>query len=156
MKFGSRLVDSRTARVGVVPRRAFTPIRRLGGDRGWYYATWLWHLRGRLDLLVGGVGHLRGRRDSEELRVGDVLDFWRVEEYEADHRLRLAAEMKVPGRAWLEYEVRPIEGGSEIRQTEVFEPVGLSGQLYWYSVYPLHSLIFSGTLRGIARRAESL
>jgi hypothetical protein len=88
--------------------------------------------------------------------VGDVLDFWRVEEYVEDHRLRLAAEMKVPGRAWLEYEVQPIEGGSEIRQTAVFDPVGLSGQLYWYSIYPFHNLIFPGTLRGIARRAESL
>jgi hypothetical protein len=112
-------------------------------------------LRGFLDLLVGGVGMRRGRRDPEELHVGDALDFWRVEAYEPNSRLRLAAEMKVPGRAWLEYEVRPNEAGSEIRQTAVFDPVGLSGLLYWYGVYPLHMLVFSGTLKALARLAEA-
>ncbi len=99
---------------------------------------------------------MRGRRDPEQLRVGDTLDFWRVEAYEPDCRLRLAAEMKMPGRAWLEYEVQPCDGGTEIRQTAVFDPVGFSGLLYWYSVYPLHKLIFKGTLKGIARKAEAL
>ena len=154
-KFGSRLVDSRTTQVSANPQAAFTPIRRLGGQRGWYYATWLWRLRGYLDLLLGGVGMRRGRRDPEELQVGDALDFWRVEAYEPDRRPRLAAEMRLPGRAWLEYEVQPTQSGSEIRQTAVFDPVGLSGMLYWYSVYPLHKLIFEGTLRGIAKRAVS-
>jgi hypothetical protein len=155
VKFGSRLVDSRTARTAASPRSAFTPVRRLGGRSGWYYADWLWRLRGFIDLLVGGVGMRRGRRDPEELQVGDALDFWRVEAYEPDRRLRLAAEMKLPGRAWLEYEVRPVDGGSEIRQTAVFDPVGLGGLLYWYGIYPLHGRIFAGMLKAVARRAES-
>jgi uncharacterized protein YbjT (DUF2867 family) len=155
VKFGSRLVDSRTAHAAADPHGAFTPIRRLGGRRGWYYANWLWRLRGFIDLLVGGVGMRRGRRDPEELQVGDALDFWRVEAYEPDRRLRLAAEMKLPGRAWLEYEVRPGNGGSEIRQTAVFDPVGLGGLLYWYGIYPLHSRIFAGMLKAVARQAES-
>jgi len=154
VKFGSRLVDSRVAYTAVGPSAAFDPIRRMGGRRGWYYANWLWRLRGFLDLLAGGVGMRRGRRDPEKLKVGDALDFWRVEAYEPDRRLRLAAEMKLPGRAWLEYEVRPRDGGSEIRQTAVFDPVGLSGLLYWYGVYPLHSRVFGGTLKALARRAE--
>ena len=129
-------------------------IRKLGGGNGWYYASWLWRLRGFIDLLVGGVGMRRGRRDPEELQVGDALDFWRVEAYEPDRRLRLAAEMKLPGRAWLEYEVQPSDGGSEIRQTAVFDPVGLSGLLYWYGICPLHGRVFAGMLRGVAREAE--
>jgi uncharacterized protein YbjT (DUF2867 family) len=155
VKFGSRLVDSRTAQTAAAPHDAFTPVRQLGGTRGWYFANWLWRLRGFIDLLVGGVGLRRGRRDPEELKVGDPLDFWRVEAYEPDRRLRLAAEMKLPGRAWLEYEVRPSPGGSEIRQTAVFDPVGLGGLMYWYGVYPLHSWIFGGLLRAVARRSES-
>jgi uncharacterized protein YbjT (DUF2867 family) len=154
-KFGSRLVDSRTMRVSADAPAAFTPIRRIGGKRGWYYADWLWQLRGFLDLFVGGVGMRRGRRDPEELQVGDALDFWRVEVYETDRRLRLAAEMRLPGRAWLEYEVLPTRGGAEIRQTAVFDPIGLAGLLYWYGIFPLHKLTFEGTLRGIARRVES-
>jgi uncharacterized protein YbjT (DUF2867 family) len=155
VKFGSRLVDSRTMRVSADAPAAFTPIRRIGGKRGWYYADWLWQLRGFLDLFVGGVGMRRGRRDPEELQVGDALDFWRVEVYETDRRLRLAAEMRLPGRAWLEYEVLPTRGGAEIRQTAVFDPIGLAGLLYWYGIFPLHKLTFEGTLRGIARRVES-
>jgi uncharacterized protein YbjT (DUF2867 family) len=154
-KFGSRLVDSRTAHTSVGPRRAFTPIRRLGGERGWYYLNWLWRLRGFIDLLVGGPGMRRGRRDPEDLQVGDALDFWRVEAYEPDRRLRLTAEMKLPGRAWLEFEVQPASDGSEIRQTAVFDPVGLGGLVYWYGIWPLHSRIFAGMLNAVARRAES-
>jgi len=155
VKFGSRLVDSRTVHTTANSHDAFTPVRQLGGQRGWYYANWLWRMRGLVDLLVGGVGLRRGRRDPNELKVGDALDFWRVEAYEPDRRLRLAAEMKLPGRAWLEFEVRPSNGGSEIRQTAVFDPVGLGGLMYWYGIYPLHSRIFGGMLRAVARRAES-
>jgi uncharacterized protein YbjT (DUF2867 family) len=154
-KFGSRLVDSRTTKTTAGPSAAFEPVRKLGGGNGWYYANWLWRLRGFIDLLVGGVGMRRGRRDPDDLKVGDALDFWRVEAYEPDHLLRLAAEMKLPGRAWLEYEVRPTDQGSEIRQTAVFDPVGLFGLIYWYGIYPLHSRIFGGMLRAVARRAES-
>ena len=155
VRFGSRIVDSRSILVNAPPESTFAPIRRIGGGNGWYYAEWLWKLRGFLDLLVGGVGLRRGRRDPEQLSVGDALDFWRVESYEHDRRLRLAAEMKLPGRAWLEFEVKPDEGGSLIHQTAIFDPVGLSGILYWYAAYPLHAMIFSGMLKGIAARASS-
>jgi uncharacterized protein YbjT (DUF2867 family) len=151
VKFGSRIVDSRTLRTKLTPAEAFTPIRRLGGDRGWPYANPLWRLRGFIDLLLGGVGMRRGRRDPEQLQVGDALDFWRVEAYEPARRLRLAAEMKLPGRAWLEFEVKPVEGGSEIRQTAVFDPIGLGGLLYWYGIYPLHDRVFAGMLRSLGR-----
>lgn len=154
VRFGSRLVDTRTIEVPVSPAEAFAPIRRIGGTQGWYHVTWLWRLRGWLDLLLGGVGLRRGRPDPEQVKVGDTLDFWRVERYEPDARLRLEAEMKLPGRAWLEFEVSPGDGStSTIRQTAVFDPVGLAGLLYWYGIYPLHAWVFHGMLRAIASRA---
>jgi len=155
-RFGTRLVDSRARAVAVEPRRAFAPVRRLGGGAGWYWGNALWRLRGALDLAAGGAGLRRGRRDPERLRVGEALDFWRVEGYEEDRLLRLAAEMRLPGRAWLQFEVAPLGAGrSEIRQTAIFDPAGLFGLLYWYSLYPVHSLIFGGLLRAIAARAEA-
>jgi uncharacterized protein YbjT (DUF2867 family) len=153
VRFGSRLIDSRTAQVNVSLSVAFEPIRRIGGAAGWYYANWLWRLRGWLDLLIGGVGLRRGRRDPRQLRVGDVVDCWRVEAFEPDHYLRLAAEMKLPGRAWLEFKVETADVGSIIRQTASFDPVGLGGLAYWYGIYPLHEMIFSGMLRQISRIA---
>ncbi len=153
-RYGSRLVDSRTVTVAVPPEQAFAPIRRIGGKTGWYYGNWLWSVRGFLDLLIGGVGVRRGRRDPVKLSVGDALDFWRVELFEPPFRLRLKAEMKLPGRAWLEFEVSPCEQGSTIRQTAIFDPVGLAGLLYWYGIYPLHEFVFAGMLRNIARAAE--
>lgn len=152
-RFGSRLVDSRTIDVPATPEEAFAPIRRIGGRTGWYFGDWLWQLRGAVDLLLGGVGMRRGRRDPETPRVGDALDFWRVEAYEPARRLRLSAEMKVPGRAWLEFEVGPTERGSRIRQTAEFDPLGLSGLLYWYGIYPLHTLVFQRMLAGIGAAA---
>lgn len=154
-RYGSRLVDSRTITVAVSPEQAFAPIRRIGGQTGWYYGNWLWSLRGFLDLLIGGVGVRRGRRDPENLHVGEPLDFWRVEIFEPPRRLRLHAEMKLPGRAWLEFEVTPCQEGSEIRQTAIFDPVGLAGLLYWYGIYPLHQFVFAGMLRNLARAAGS-
>jgi hypothetical protein len=154
VRFGSRIVDSRTAVVPVPPERAFAPIQRIGGETGWYYGNWLWRLRGALDLLVGGVGLRRGRRDAINLRVGDVVDFWRVEAFETNHLLRLQAEMKLPGRAWLEFEVSGREGASLIRQTAIFDPVGLPGLAYWYATYPLHQVVFSGMLKRIVRAAR--
>lgn len=154
-RFGSRLVDSRSIDVAVSPEQSFTPIRRIGGRTGWYYANWLWTVRGFIDLLLGGVGVRRGRRDAEFLRVGDALDFWRVDLYEPGRRLRLHAEMKVPGRAWLEFEVTASENGSTIRQTAIFDPLGLFGILYWYGIYPLHQCVFAGMLRNVARAAEN-
>ncbi|HTK46408.1 MAG TPA: SDR family oxidoreductase [Gemmatimonadaceae bacterium] len=151
---GSRLVDSRATPVAAPAAAAFTAIARIGGDVGWYYGDWLWRLRGALDLLVGGAGMRRGRRDPDALFPGDPLDFWRVEAVEPDRLLRLRAEMKVPGRAWLQFEVARTSEGSVVQQTAIFEPRGLAGLLYWYALYPLHSLIFAGMLRGVARAAR--
>jgi hypothetical protein len=137
------------------PAVAFRPVERIGGDAGWYYADWLWQIRGALDLLVGGAGLRRGRRDPEAVQPGDALDFWRVESIERPHLLRLRAEMLLPGRAWLQFEVSPADGtGSLIRQTAIFEPRGLWGLVYWYGLYPIHGMIFGGMLRAIAREAE--
>ena len=154
-RVGHRILDGRQVHVGVPPEAAFAPIRRIGGTTGWYYGNGLWQARGRLDQLVGGVGVRRGRRDPETLTVGDALDFWRVEAYEPNRRLRLAAEMRLPGRAWLEFEVRPAAEGALIRQTALFDPRGLAGRLYWYALLPVHHRIFAGMLRGIARAAEA-
>ncbi|MDX1682400.1 MAG: DUF2867 domain-containing protein, partial [Phycisphaeraceae bacterium] len=155
--FGSRIIDSRTREVRVSPDRAFLPIQRIGGTTGWYFGNFLWRIRGFLDLLVGGAGVRRGRRDPEQLLPGDALDFWRVEEFQPPHRLRLKAEMKLPGRAWLQFEVEPGEEGPDgavIRQTAIFDPRGLFGLLYWYALWPVHQLMFAGMLRGIATAAD--
>jgi uncharacterized protein YbjT (DUF2867 family) len=153
VRFGTRIVDSRTAEIEVPPDIAFVPIQQIGGASGWYYGNILWKLRGWLDLLVGGVGLRRGRRDPVDLQVGDAVDFWRVESVEPGRRLRLAAEMRLPGRAWLEFEVTATAIGSCIRQTAIFDPVGLAGLAYWYALYPVHRLIFAGMLWGIVRAA---
>jgi uncharacterized protein YbjT (DUF2867 family) len=156
VQFGNRLIDSRVIEVNASPREAFIPIRRLGGTNGWYYGNALWHLRGFLDLLVGGVGLKRGRSNPDTLRVGDYLDVWRVEAIEPDHLLKLTAEMKLPGRAWLQFAVEPTSHGSLIRQTALFDPVGLWGLAYWYVLYPIHYFMFRGMLKGIAKQAEKI
>ena len=148
-KFGRRIVDSRSVHVQFPPAIAFRPIKRLGGKTGWYYGNWLWRIRGLLDLLFGGAGMRRGRRDPNHLWANDTLDFWRVEEIQADRLLRLAAEMRLPGRAWLQFEVEADGSGSIVRQTAIFDPIGVLGQLYWYFLYPVHQLVFAGMLRGI-------
>ncbi|MEY3150434.1 MAG: hypothetical protein RLY92_661, partial [Chloroflexota bacterium] len=153
VQFGSRLVDSRTLRVAALPAAAFAPIERIGGDTGWYAWNWLWDLRGILDLLVGGVGTRRGRPSPTVMQIGDAVDFWRVEAIEPNHHVRLAAEMKLPGRAWLEFEVTADGAQTIIRQTATFDPVGLAGRIYWYALYPLHQLVFRDMLRGIAQAA---
>lgn len=160
VRFGTRLVDSRTTKVNLPPAVAFTPIQRIGGATGWYAWDWLWQLRGFLDLLVGGIGVRRGRPAAQTtLHVGDAIDFWRVEAFEPNRLLRLNAEMRLPGRAWLEFEVEGDGSSATIRQTASFDPVGLFGRLYWYALFPLHQLVFGGMLRGIraaAMREESL
>ncbi|MEA3246988.1 MAG: SDR family oxidoreductase [Gemmatimonadota bacterium] len=153
VRFGTRLVDSRVVTVDVPADAAFAPIRAIGGATGWYAWNFLWRLRGYLDLLVGGVGTRRGRPDPATLRVGDAVDFWRVEAIEPGRRLRLAAEMRLPGRAWLEFEVTGTPKASTIRQTAIFDPAGWLGNAYWYALFPLHQLVFAGMLRGIARAA---
>jgi Protein of unknown function (DUF2867) len=150
VRFGNRIVDSREVVAEVSPEAAFRPIRCIGGTKGWYYGTWLWVFRGFLDLLLGGVGLRRGRRDPNSLIVGDAVDFWRVEDIEPDRRLRLRAEMKLPGRAWLEFEVLPQGSQVLIRQTAIFDPIGLAGLAYWYILYPVHRLIFAKMLQRIA------
>ncbi len=153
VRFGNRLIDSRVVHIDVPPERAFAPIQRIGGATGWYYSEWLWQLRGFIDLLMGGVGMRRGRRDVASLELGDAVDCWRVETFDPPRQLRLAAEMRLPGRAWLDFEVTAEGSGSSIRQTAIFDPVGLPGIAYWYGIFPLHRLIFAGMLRGIARAA---
>ncbi len=153
VRFGTRLVDSRTVRVAAPAAVAFAAIQAIGGDTGWYRWNWLWRLRGLLDMLVGGVGMRRGRPHPTLLRVGDTVDFWRVEALEPNRRLRLAAEMKLPGRAWLEFEVASEGPSTTIQQTAIFDPVGWFGRLYWYTLFPLHQLVFAGMLRGIANEA---
>ncbi|MEM8885450.1 MAG: SDR family oxidoreductase [Planctomycetota bacterium] len=148
-RYTSRVFDRHSRLVGVTQQEAFRTILCIGGDSGWYYANWLWRIRGWLDILVGGVGLRRGRRHPTKLRVGEALDFWRVEAIEPDHLLRLRAEMKVPGRAWLQFEVQPSDEGTTITQTAIFDPVGLFGRIYWYSLLPLHKIMFSGMLRRI-------
>lgn len=153
-RFGTRLVDSRSTLVSAPAADVFQAVQRIGGRNGWYYGNFLWQARGAIDELLGGVGMRRGRRHPEELRVGDVLDCWRVETVEANRCVRLRAEMKLPGRAWLEFEILPSEDGQVcLTQTAVFDPLGLWGNLYWYAIYPLHGLIFRGMLQGIADRA---
>jgi uncharacterized protein YbjT (DUF2867 family) len=147
------IVERREWVVAAPPGRIFAEVERLGGDAGWPYANVLWRIRGLVDRLVGGVGMRLGRRHPDLLRVGDALDFWRVEEIRRPTVLRLRAEMKVPGRAWLQYEVSAIDGGSRLVQSAFFEPKGLPGLAYWYALYPVHALIFRGTVRALAERA---
>ncbi|MGZ8687279.1 MAG: DUF2867 domain-containing protein, partial [Gaiellaceae bacterium] len=151
VRHGSRLVDSRSQRVPVPPERAFAPIQRIGGQTGWYKGALLWRLRGLLDAVVGGPGLRRGRRDPVGIKVGDTIDFWRVEAFEQDRLLRLCAEMKVPGRAWLQFEVSPDgTGGSIVFQTAIFDPAGVFGLVYWYVLWPFHGYIFGGMQRSLA------
>ena len=156
VRFGTRLLDKRSARVSNSPEEAFGTIRRIGGDTGWYFGNWLWRVRGFMDLLVGGVGVRRGRRNPSDMAVGDAVDWWRVERYEPGRLVRLYAEMKLPGRAWLQFEVTPADdgAGAVIHQTAEFDPVGLGGLVYWYAVWPVHAAVFRGMIRGIARAAE--
>ena len=153
-RYGSRIVDSRVIEVDALPERAFECIERIGGPNGWYYGDWLWKIRGVLDRMVGGVGMQRGRRDPVHLRMGDIVDCWRVEAIERPYKLLLRAEMKVFGRAWLQFEVNCRESETEIRQTAIYDPRGLLGNVYWYALYPLHELVFRGMLRGIAQAAR--
>jgi len=153
VRFGTRLVDSRTLNVEAPPEVVFRCIERIGGDNGWYAYNWLWRLRGFIDLLEGGVGLRRGRPSPATLRVGDTVDSFRVESIEPNRRLRLISEMHLFGRAWLEFEVTGAGSSTTIRQTAIFDPVGLIGQVYWYSLYLPHQLVFSGMLRGIAKAA---
>ena len=151
---GSLRTDRRTRTVDAPPEELWRVIEGIGGAHGWYSFPLAWAVRGWIDLLVGGVGPRRGRRDAERLRVGDALDFWRVEEIEPGRMLRLRAEMRLPGPAWLEMYAEPDgAGGSRYRQRALFHPHGLAGHLYWWAVSPFHAVVFGGMARNIARTA---
>ncbi|MCM8536617.1 MAG: SDR family oxidoreductase [Lentisphaeraceae bacterium] len=127
----------------------------IGGTRGWYYWTWSWQVRGLLDKLIGGVGLRRHRKHPNKINVGEALDFWRVEEVEENKLIRLRAEMKVPGKAWLQFKIEPMKNGKHmLLQTAFFEPKGVFGLVYWYMLYPAHKIIFSGLINRIADYSE--
>jgi len=148
------LFERHQERVAASPERVFDVICALGGEDGWPAGNALWQLRGLMDRLVGGVGMRRGRRHPRELRVGEPLDFWRVEALEPAHLLRLRAEMKLPGQAWLQFEVLPDPDGARVEQTAFYEPRGVLGHLYWYAVLPFHRFVFPGLISALKARAE--
>ena len=153
---GAVNLDRRERHVAALPDELFQVVCSIGGRQGWYTGDWLWSLRGVLDSLVGGVGMRRGRLHPRQLSVGDPLDFWRVESLATDSLLRLRAEMRLPGDAWLQWQIEPDGGGATITQTARFHPRGLLGRLYWIAVAPFHRFIFPGLLTGICADAERL
>ena len=148
-------VDEREQRSTAPADDVWRVIEGVGGENGWYSFPLLWAIRGWIDKLSGGVGLQRGRRDADELHVGDAVDFWRVEAIDRGRSLRLRAEMRVPGRAWLELATSDVDGGSDYRQRAVFFPKGLSGRLYWWAIVPFHDVIFSGMANRITAEAEA-
>jgi uncharacterized protein YndB with AHSA1/START domain len=151
------VLERREQVVNAPPAVVYRVFTGIGGKRGWLYANWTWRLRGIADRLVGGVGLRRGRRDPDILLPGEALDWWRVEDVQPGRLLRLRAEMKLPGRGWLEFSSEPAPGGRTLlRQTAYFHPTGLAGLLYWYGLYPIHRIIFRGMIRALAFRAERL
>jgi uncharacterized protein YbjT (DUF2867 family) len=151
------LIERRQLLVDAPAAAVFRAFTGLGGQRGWPPFTWLWQLRGLLDRLVGGVGMRRGRRHPDDLRVGEALDFWRVEKIIPDRLLRLRAEMKLPGRGWLQYEAVPEKDGrTQLIQTAYLAPKGLFGFLYWYGIYPLHGIVFSRLINAVGDRAKKI
>jgi uncharacterized protein YbjT (DUF2867 family) len=150
-----RLVSSRVERISASPPEVFGCIERIGGAQGWYGTDWFWTLRGAFDRLRGGDGMRRGRRDPQELAIGDAIDFWRVVRVAPNRRLLLAAEMKMPGRLWLDYELTSAGGETALRQTTVFDPAGYVGLGYWYLLYPVHHAIFTAMLRGLRQVTQT-
>ncbi|MEM0913575.1 MAG: DUF2867 domain-containing protein [Planctomycetota bacterium] len=148
--------EVRTRRAECSPRCLFDAFTSLGGDKGWLTWRWAWTIRGWMDKAVGGPGLRRGRRHPTELLAGETLDFWRVEAIERPKLLRLRAEMKVPGRAWLQFEAIERDGQTYLRQTALFDPLGLPGWLYWWSLYPVHLFIFTDMTKAIVADAEKL
>jgi uncharacterized protein YbjT (DUF2867 family) len=149
------IIEHRQVAIDSSPKSIFTAFTSLGGARGWLYMNWAWRIRGAIDRLCGGVGLRRGRRDASSVRVGEALDFWRVEAVEPPNLLRLRAEMKVPGKAWLQFEVKTQDHDVRplLTQTAYFAPKGLLGLIYWYALYPIHGLIFGGMIQELAKRA---
>ena len=142
----SRVIDA-------PPKRVFSEVSSLGGDRGWPAWSWAWKLRGLMDQMVGGPGLKRGRRHPTALVPGDVVDFWRVEQVESPSLLRLHAEMKVPGKGWLQWAIQEEGGKTMLTQTALFEPHGFWGRAYWYGLYPIHHFIFDALIDAVANSA---
>ena len=148
--------DERSAPVDASVDQLWQAVEGIGGDRGWYSFPLAWAVRGLLDRLAGGVGLRRGRRDPDRTAVGEPIDFWRVETLEPGKVLRLRAEMRLPGGAWLEFAITPDEGdGPVLHQRALFIPRGLAGTLYWWSVWPFHGIVFGSMLRNLAKAAEA-
>ena len=152
---GTVYVDLRTETSTAPPALLWDVVEGIGGENGWYSFPLAWAVRGWIDKLVGGVGLRRGRRHPHRLQLGEALDWWRVEALEPGHLLRLRAEMRVPGRAWLEMTVEPHGDGSTYAQRAIFFPHGLAGRLYWLAVVPFHGVIFKGMASRIAAAAET-
>jgi uncharacterized protein YbjT (DUF2867 family) len=152
------IIEHRQLAVDAPAEAIFRAFTGLGGTRGWLYMNWAWRIRGAFDRLCGGVGLRRGRRDADSVRVGEALDFWRVEAVEQNHLMRLRAEMKVPGKAWLQFEVKAQEHDTRplLSQIAFFAPKGLLGLVYWYALYPIHSMIFGGMIQRVAKRAADI
>ena len=149
------IVERRTRRIAAPASEVYRVLTSIGASRGWYFANWTWRIRGLIDRLLGGAGLRRGRRHPDDLRVGDALDFWRVEDLQAESLVRLRAEMKLPGRAWLQFRLSKLgDGRTNLEQTAMFVPKGLAGLAYWYVLYPIHAWIFDGLATAIKRRAE--
>ncbi|MGY1811231.1 SDR family oxidoreductase [Blastococcus sp. SYSU D00820] len=151
---GSLYLDERTRETDATPDALWRVVEGIGGETGWYSFPLAWEVRGLLDRAVGGVGLRRGRRSPTDLYVGDALDFWRVEELEEGRLLRLRAEMRLPGLAWLEFHVEQVDGRTVLRQKATFHPRGLLGHAYWWSVAPFHGFVFGSMIRNICRAAE--
>jgi uncharacterized protein YbjT (DUF2867 family) len=153
---GSLYKDVRTRTTEAPAPALWAAIEAIGGETGWYSPPWAWRARGVIDRVVGGVGLRRGRRDPRRLRVGDAVDFWRVEELLPGRLLRLRAEMRLPGLAWLELSIEPCDGATRYKQRAIFHPRGLAGQLYWWSLLPFHGVVFGAMARNIIRTAQAV
>ena len=151
---GTVLQDVRTVTTEAPAAAVYKTVSGIGGDRGWFVTDRLWQLRGLIDELMGGVGMRRGRRHPDELRVGDALDFWRVESLVHNRLLRLRAEMRLPGKAWLEWTISEKNGTTTLKQWARFQPRGVPGRLYWYSLHPFHGIIFKGLANAIIKRSN--
>lgn len=150
---GTRFACDFSATLAAPPEKVWDAVRRIGGETGWYAGDFLWRVRGFFDKLLGGPGLTRGRRDPENVAVGDALDFWRVLDAQPARRLLLLAEMKVPGTATLELRLAGKDGGTELLLLSTFQPRGLAGVLYWWAMYPAHAPLFKGMLNNLARAA---
>jgi hypothetical protein len=147
------LHDRRSLKIEGDPDKVLNRVFAIGGETGWYFANWIWNIRGVIDKMVGGVGLRRGRRNATELNPGDALDFWRVLISDRENkRLLLFAEMRVPGEAWLEFKIGRKDDGLYLTQTATFMPKGLSGRFYWWGLLPIHLVMFQGMIKAIVRK----